>query len=74
MRPLAGATTLLFCRGVHAIDAVGICLLVLSGAAIAFGQAAMARADDFDAIYWLAVGLAGLAAAVQITRPAKGKA
>jgi hypothetical protein len=49
-------------------------LLVLSAVAIFCGQAALARAEDFDAIYWLAVGLAGLAAAVQITRPAKGKA
>jgi len=59
---------------VHAIDVVGVCLLALAAAAIGFGQAALARADDFDALYWLAVGLAGLAAAVQITRPGKGKA
>jgi hypothetical protein len=58
---------------VQAVDVVGLCLLVLSGFAIASGQAALARAEDFDAVYWLAVGLAGLAAAVQITRPAKGK-
>jgi hypothetical protein len=59
---------------VHAIDFVGVCLLVLAAAALTFGQLALARSDDFDALYWLAVGLAGLAAAVQITRPAKGKA
>jgi hypothetical protein len=64
---------LLFSGVVHAIDVVGVCLLALSAAAIGFGQAALARADDFDALYWLAVGLAGLAAAVQITRPGKGK-
>ncbi len=67
-------TSLLLSIVVQAIDLVGICLLVLSAAAIALGQVAMARADDFDALYWLAVGLAGLAAAVQITRPGKGKA
>ena len=57
----------------HAIDVLGACLLVLSAAAIGFGQAALARAEDFDALYWLVVGLAGLAAAVQITRPGKGR-
>jgi hypothetical protein len=59
---------------VLAIDVVGSCLLVLAVVAIAFGQAALARAEDLDALYWLAVGLAGLAAAVQITRPGRGKA
>ena len=58
----------------QAIDVVGLSLLVLSAAAIVFGQAALARGDDFDALYWLAVGIAGLAAAVQITRPGKGRA
>jgi hypothetical protein len=65
---------LLFSSSVQVIDVVGLFLLVLSAAAIVFGQGALARGDDFDALYWLAVGLAGLAAAVQITRPGKGRA
>jgi len=55
----------------HLIDFIGVSLLVLAALAIAFGQAALARADDFDALYWLVAGIAGLAAAVQITRPGK---
>jgi len=70
---LSRAPSLLFSGPVHVIDVVGVCLLVLSVAAIAFGQAALARADDFDALYWLVVGVAGLFAAVQIVRPAKGR-
>jgi hypothetical protein len=55
------------------LDVLGVCLLGLAAAAIALGQSALARADDFDALYWLFVGVSGLAAAVQITRPAKGR-
>ncbi len=55
----------------HLLDIVGVTLLVLSVAAFAFGQAALARSDDASAIYWLLVGVAGMTAAVQITRPGK---
>jgi len=34
-------------------------------------ETALARADDFEAYYWLVAGIAGLAAAVQMTRPGK---
>jgi hypothetical protein len=55
----------------HLVDAVALILLALSATAIALGQAALARADDFVALYWLVAGIAGLAAAVQLTRPGK---
>jgi hypothetical protein len=55
----------------HLIDIIAVLLLALSTAAIALGQAALARADDFQALYWLVAGIAGLAAAVQVTRPGK---
>jgi hypothetical protein len=55
----------------HFIEALALILLVLSATAIVLGQAALARADDFEAYYWLVAGIAGLAAAVQMTRPGK---
>jgi hypothetical protein len=55
----------------HLIDIMGVTLLVLSVAAFAFGQMALARSDDGSAIYWLLVGVAGMTAAVQITRPGR---
>jgi hypothetical protein len=55
----------------HLIDFMAVSLLVLGGVAIAFGQTALARGDDFDALYWLVAGLSGLAAAVQTARPGK---
>jgi hypothetical protein len=55
----------------HFIDALALILLLLSATAIVLGQAALARADDFEAYYWLVAGIAGLAAAVQMTRPGK---
>jgi poly(3-hydroxybutyrate) depolymerase len=53
------------------IDGIAVTLLIMSAGAIAFGQMALARSDDFAALYWLVAGLASLAAAVQITRPGK---
>jgi purine nucleoside permease len=55
----------------HFIDALALILLLLSATAIVLGQAALSRADDFEASYWLVAGIAGLAAAVQMTRPGK---
>jgi hypothetical protein len=53
------------------IDFIALSLLVLAALSIALGQAALARADDFEALYWLIAGVAGLAAAVQMARPGK---
>jgi hypothetical protein len=55
----------------HLIDAFALILLLLSATAIVLGEVALARADDFEAYYWLIAGIAGLAAAVQMTRPGK---
>jgi hypothetical protein len=55
----------------HLVDFMAVTLLVLAAGAIAFGQTALSRGDDFDALYWLVAGALGLAAAVQIARPGK---
>jgi hypothetical protein len=55
----------------HLVDVAAVSLLALSALAIAFGETALARADDFDALYWLVAGVVGLAAAVQLMRPGK---
>jgi hypothetical protein len=55
----------------HFLDVVALTLMGLSTLAMALGQAALARAEDFEALYWLTFGIAGLAAAVQLTRPGK---
>jgi hypothetical protein len=50
-------------------DALAIVLALGAGAAFLHGERALAAADDVRAIYWLAVGVVSLQAAVQIVRP-----
>jgi hypothetical protein len=54
------------------LDAVAAALVL--GAAIAFivGNAALARAEDVQALYWLIVGVVAVRAAVQVARPGAG--
>jgi hypothetical protein len=53
------------------IDVLAVALLVAAAAAFVLGEAALARAADLHAIYWLVVGIASLRAAVQVARPGK---
>ncbi len=50
-------------------DAFAIVLAVSAGAAFLFGEQALARVEDLRALYWLAIGVLSLRAAVQIARP-----
>jgi hypothetical protein len=54
------------------LDAIAAVLVL--GAALAFivGNAALARAEDVQALYWLIVGIIAVRAAVQIARPGAG--
>jgi hypothetical protein len=53
-------------------DVLGL-LLILGGAvAFVFGSAALARAEDLQGLYWLAVGVCATHAAVQMVRPRAG--
>jgi hypothetical protein len=54
---------------VQLFDAVAILLLLLAVAAFGIGGAALARAEDLEAFYWLAIGVVGIRAAVQLARP-----
>ncbi len=51
------------------VDLLAIALLAAAGVTFASGEAALARADDLHAVYWLAVGVVSLRAAVQVARP-----
>jgi hypothetical protein len=51
------------------VDGLAIALLVAAGAAFFVGEAALARAEDLKAIYWLVVGAIAVRAAIQIGRP-----
>jgi hypothetical protein len=53
----------------HWSDALAIALAVGAGAAFLVGERSLAAADDLHALYWLAVGIASLVAAVQVARP-----
>jgi hypothetical protein len=53
----------------HWSDALAIALALGAGSAFFFGERALAAADDMRAIYWLAVGVVALQAAVQIAKP-----
>jgi hypothetical protein len=51
------------------VDLLAILLAAVAGAAFLVGESALARAEDLTALYWLAVGVVSLRAAVQIARP-----
>jgi hypothetical protein len=57
------------CSGMQVVDLFAVALLMAAGAAFALGEMALAGAEDLHAIYWLAVGVASLRAAVQVVRP-----
>jgi hypothetical protein len=53
----------------HLVDALAIALVVAAAVAFFFGEAALARAEDLQALYWLVIGIASLRAGVGIARP-----
>jgi hypothetical protein len=50
-------------------DVLAVALVVAAGGAFFAGEGALARAEDLRAVYWLAVGVVSLRAAVQVARP-----
>ena len=57
----------------HLGDAFAVALLVAAAVAFWLGNAALVRADDLRALYWLVIGIVALRGAVQVARPG-GKA
>jgi len=51
------------------VDVLAVALVVAAAAAFVAGEAAMTHAEDLRAVYWLAVGVVSLRAAVQVVRP-----
>jgi hypothetical protein len=51
------------------VDVLAIALVVAAGAAFLLGASALARSEDLHAVYWLAVGMVSLRAAIQVARP-----
>jgi hypothetical protein len=51
------------------LDVVAVLLVLLAVIAFAVGNAALARAEDIHALYWLIVGVVSLRAGVQLVRP-----
>ncbi|MBV9950146.1 MAG: hypothetical protein JOZ69_25120 [Myxococcales bacterium] len=51
------------------VDLLAIVLVVFGGAAFILGELALSRAEDLQALYWLAVGMIAVRAGVQVARP-----
>jgi hypothetical protein len=51
------------------VDVLAVALVIAAGASFVLGETALARAEDLRALYWLAVGVVSLRAAVQVARP-----
>ena len=51
------------------VDVLAIALVLAAVGAFIAGEAAMTHAEDLRALYWLAVGVVSLRAAVQVVRP-----
>ena len=56
-------------RMMKLVDVLAVALVVGAVGAFVAGEAAMTRAEDLRAVYWLAVGVVSLRAAVQVVRP-----
>jgi hypothetical protein len=54
---------------VQVFDVIAVLLLLLAAAAFGIGEAALARSEDLEAFYWLAIGVVGVRSAVQLVRP-----
>jgi hypothetical protein len=54
------------------VDVLAVALLVAAVSAFVAGEGAIARAEDLRAVYWLAIGIVSLRAAVQVARPGAG--
>ena len=52
-----------------ALDVVAVLLVLVAVVAFAVGNAALARAEDIHALYWLVVGVVSLRAGVQLAKP-----
>jgi hypothetical protein len=57
---------------VRFLDAIAAVLVLVAAAAFVYGNAALAQAQDLQALYWLIVGVVAVRAAVQIARPGAG--
>jgi hypothetical protein len=53
------------------LDILAVALVLVAGTTFVLGELALSRAEDLQALYWLAVGIVSLRAAVQIGRPGK---
>lgn len=51
------------------LDLIALLLVIGAAVAFAFGALALARANDVEAIYLLAIGIVALRAGVQAVRP-----
>ena len=58
-----------YLRDMQLADALAVVLLLAAGVSFWFGSAALARAEDLKALYWLLVGVVTVRAAVQVVRP-----
>jgi hypothetical protein len=53
-------------------DALAVAFLLVGVLGFGLGAHALGRSADVEALYWLAVGVVGIRAAVQVGRPAGG--
>ena len=52
----------------HAFDVIAVLMIIGAAAAFGVGASALARTDDLVAAYWLVVGVVSVRGAVQIAR------
>jgi hypothetical protein len=51
------------------VDVVALVMLIFGGLAFGLGEAALSRAEDLRAFYWLTVGIVALRSSVAFLRP-----
>jgi hypothetical protein len=55
----------------HFVDVLALLLLAIAVTAFGLGGIALARTEDLKALYWLAIGVVTVRAAVQVARPGR---
>lgn len=56
----------------HLLDVLAAVLVIGAAGAFAFGAMALSRANDFEALYFLVIGVVALRGGVQLARPGVG--
>lgn len=60
-------------KSMQIADVLAVLFVITAAVAFFLGNAALARADDLKAVYWLVIGFVAVRAAVHVAKPGGAK-